>query len=92
LIPLLDRKDDRHTAQINVSYQGCPTGEVTLWFSSHEAGIDMLKGGMLLPADGVDDARWVPAHRITGARLMGTADPDKVRAASAAYDRDNPRC
>lgn len=71
---LRERKDDLHQAQINVAFEGCPTGSHTFYARTFELGLRQLaiKGVYVEPC-GVDDGYWVPPHRIKKATLMDTA-------------------
>jgi hypothetical protein len=90
---LRERRDDTHTAQLNVSFEGCQTGAHTVWAPTHKLGMhQMAVYGLTVEASGAEDAYWVPPWRIKRVTLMGTADPARVRAAQDARDEDCPRC
>jgi hypothetical protein len=90
---LRERRDAEHTAQLNVSFEGCRTGAHTFYATNHRDGLRQLAVyGLLIEAVGAENAYWVPPWRIKTAMLMGTADARAVRAAQDAYDEECPRC
>jgi hypothetical protein len=75
-------KDAEHSARLNVTYRTSDDTEtVTLWSKDHRVGVSYLylSGGFRLEAYGVNNALWIPWHRIVDIELMGTA-PEKPRS------------
>jgi hypothetical protein len=77
---LRERRDDEHRAQLNVSFEGCPTGAHTFWATSFAAGLrQMAVYGLMLEPCGVENGRWVPPWRIKDAELMSTQARPRAR-------------